>query len=101
MDRSVVDSLTKEIGKYNELNAPCLKKSKNVPIGFGIVLCSPLSNFDKISKLHRSIKSKQSLLWSTSDLTSNVAKKLAFKEEHNMSSNSEAMKKEDTVKQRS
>jgi hypothetical protein len=71
--RSVVGLSGKKSGKFEEVKMPVRKKLKVLPVGIGIVSCSPP---------HRSNKSTMLSLQSTSNAMSSIAKRLAFMEKH-------------------
>jgi hypothetical protein len=73
--RLMVGLSGKKNAKSKEVKIPGGKKLKVLPIGVGIVTCSPP---DMMSKLHCSNKSKMMSLQSTSNVVSSIAKKLAF-----------------------
>jgi hypothetical protein len=90
--RSVVGLLGKNDGKSKEIKTPCGKKLKVLPVGVGIVTCSPPN---VMSKFHHSNKSKTLSLQSMSDVVSSIAKRLAFTGKHQVqrSHNPDPMKK--------
>jgi hypothetical protein len=77
------------------IKTPGGKKLKVLPIGVGIVTCSPL---DVMSKFHCSNKSKTLSLQLTSNVVSSIAKRLAFMGKHKVqhSHNPDPMKKAKT-----
>jgi hypothetical protein len=66
-------------GKSKEIKTPCGKKLKVLPIGVGIVICSPP---DGMSKFHCFNKSKTFSLQSLNNVVSSIAKRLAFMGKH-------------------
>ncbi len=74
-----VGSSGKKNGKFKEVKTPGRKKLKVLPIGVGIVTCSPP---DVMSKLHCSNKSKTLSLQLTSNLVSSIAKRFTFTGKH-------------------
>ncbi len=82
-------------GKSEEVKAPCKKKLKVLPIGVGVVTCSPPN---LMSKFHCSNESKTLSLQSTSNVVSSIVKRLAFMGKHKVqcSHNTDPMKKTKT-----
>ncbi len=93
--RLVVALSGKKSCKSKKVKTPGRKKLKVLPIGVGIVTCSPP---DVISKFHHSNKSKSSSLQSTRDGMSSIAKRLVFTRKHKVqcSHNPNPMKKTKT-----
>jgi hypothetical protein len=77
--RLVVGFSGEENGKSKEIKIPCGKKLKVLPVGVGVVTCSPP---DVMSKFHCSNESKTTSLQSTSDVVSSIAKRLWFMGKH-------------------
>jgi hypothetical protein len=77
--RLVVGLSGKKNGKSKEVKTPGRKKLKVLPIGVGIVTCSPPN---VMSKFHHSNMSKMLSLQSTSNVVSSITKRLAFMGKH-------------------
>jgi hypothetical protein len=90
--RLVVGLSGKKNGKSEEVKTPGGKNLKVLPIGVGIVTCSPPN---VMSKFHLSNESTMLSLQSTSNVVSRVAKRLAFMGKHKVqrSHNPNPMKK--------
>jgi hypothetical protein len=82
-------------GKSKEVKTPGRKKLKVLPVGVGVVTCSPP---DVMSKSHHSNKSKTLSLQLMSNVVSSVAKRLTFtgKPKVHCSHNPNPMKKTKT-----
>jgi hypothetical protein len=93
--RSVVGLSGKKNGKSKEVKTPGRKKLKILPIGAGVVTCSPPN---VMSKFHCSNESKTSSFQLMSDVVSSIAKRLVFMEKHKVqpSHNPNLMKKTKT-----
>ncbi len=93
--RLVVGLSGKRNGKSEEIKTPCGKKLKVLPVGVGVVTCSP---HNVMSKFHRSNESKTLSLQSMSNVESSVTKRFPFTGKHQVqrSHNSDPMKKTKT-----
>ncbi len=93
--RLVVGLSGKKNGKFEEVKIPIGKKLKVLPIGVGIVTCSPP---DVMPKSHHLNELKMSSLQPTSNVVSSIANKLAFTGKHKVqcSHNPYQMKKTKT-----
>jgi hypothetical protein len=93
--RSVVGLSGKKNGKSEEVKTPGKKKLKVLPIGVGIVTCSPPN---VMPKFHCSNKSKTLFSQSANNVMSSIAKSLAFMGKHKVqcSHNPNLMKKTKT-----
>ncbi len=85
----------KKNGKFEEVKTVDGKKLKVLPIGIGVVTCSPPNI---MSKSHHSNESKMSSLQLMSNAMSSVAKRLAFTGKHKVKRphNPDPMKKTKT-----